>query len=479
MISLNTWDILFDGKYGSQELTILYKDDFFVSFLKSRDKKDILVQIYKLFFVHGDVEIFAETYPSQCVVYEKHFDIGEKNTYKYFILNTESEYVDNNTLSYHVDKKIQELNKKTSTLVSIMKSYDLKLISLKNVSQSVRNNFYSDPFIIKAMTNMPMSADLSGFTSIDKLLLGRKNNIPINTTIDKLQSVLVSGANEDERLFVLKLISEIHLLSSKTVLVFDKKGFFKSLAYPQQKEEILHAFDPALGAFGFPSKYIDYFSLIKIPLGSIPKQAIKNLFMFVNIAEKIMDLCFDSSLVSIDDLIKRIENIEQTEEITEFEINRLISKLKIIEHKYGSYFGKTDVSFLFENKYKHLGYSKILKVDYDCPFFAYYIKKIIEDLSLHIKSELLLVLPESERLFNNMFVGDAISSIIQENSKLNVVISSEYQTNIKNKEYISTYFDVISNNDVVIKYPNRDPLRLMLRPTLSSSNIDLKKPLDI
>ena len=34
MISLNTWNTLFEGKYGDQELNILYKDDIFVSFLK-------------------------------------------------------------------------------------------------------------------------------------------------------------------------------------------------------------------------------------------------------------------------------------------------------------------------------------------------------------------------------------------------------------------------------------------------------------
>jgi hypothetical protein len=475
MISLNTWDVLFEGKYGSQELSLLYKDDYFVSFLRSRDKKDILVQVYKLFAVYGDVEIFAETLPSQCIVYEKHFDIGEKNTHKFFIINTETEYVDNNTLSYHVDKKINELNKKTSTLVSVMKSYNLKLISLKNLSQNIRNYFFNDPFIIKTLTNMPMSADLSGVTSIDKLLLGKKNNIPINTTLENLRSVFVSGAEEDDRLFVLKLISEIYLLSSKTVIVFDKKGVFKSLAYPQQNEDLLQEFDSVLGAFGFPSKYVDYFTQIKIPLGSIPKQGFISQFKFTDVGEKIINNCFKDSLVVVDDLIENVLDFPIDDEITEFEKKRVVSKLRLIDKKYSSYFGKIDVSFLFENKYKHLGYSKILKINYDCPFYAYYVKKIIEELSLNVKNDLLLVLPESENIFNHLFVGDRVSSIIQENPKLNVVISTEFPTNIKNKEYLDIFVGVIGGNDVVIRYPNRDPLRIMLRPTLSSSNVVLKK----
>lgn len=475
MISLNTWDILFEGKYGSQELSILYKDDFFVSFLRSRDKKDILVQVYKLFAVYGDVEIFAETLPSQCIVYEKHFDIGEKNTHKFFIINTETEYVDNNTLSYHVDKKINELNKKTGTLVSIMKSYNLKLISLKNLSQNIRSYFFNDPFVIKTLTNMPMSADLSGVTSIDKLLLGKKNNVPVNTTLENLRSVFVSGANEDDRLFVLKLISEIYLLSSKTVIVFDKKGVFKSLAYPQQNEELLQEYDSVLGAFGFPSKFINYFSQIKIPLGSIPKQGFINQFKFTNVSEKIINNCYKDSFVVIEDLIESVSNLSIDDEITEFEKKRVVSKLKLIDKKYNSYFGKINVSFLFENKYRHLGYSKILKVDYDCPFSSYYMKKIIEELSLNVKEDLLLVIPESENLFNHIFVGDTVASIIQENPKLNVAISTEFPTNIKNKDYLDVFIGVVSGNDIVIRYPNRDPLRIMLRPTLSSSNVVLKK----
>jgi hypothetical protein len=51
MLSLNTWNTLFEGKYGSQELSILNSDDYFVSFLKSRDQNDILVQVYKIFAV--------------------------------------------------------------------------------------------------------------------------------------------------------------------------------------------------------------------------------------------------------------------------------------------------------------------------------------------------------------------------------------------------------------------------------------------
>ncbi len=479
MLSLNTWDILFEGKYGSQELTILYKDDFFVSFLKSRDKKDILVQVYKIFVVYGEVEVFAETLPGKCIVYQKHFDAGEKNTHKFFMLNTETEYVDNNTLSYHVDKKIEELNKKTGTIVSIMKSYDLKLVSLKNISKEKKDFFYSDPFVVKTLTNMPMSAQMSGVTSIDKLLFGKKNKIPINLTLENLKSVFVSGAKEDDRLFVLKLISEIYLLSSKTVVIFDKKGVFKSLAYPQQNEELLQEFDPVLGAFGFPSKFVDYFSNLKIPLGSIPKQGFIHHFKFTDTGEKIIYECFDESLIFINDLIEKINKLEISDDITEFEKKRIISKLLIIDKKYGKYFGKIDVSFLFENKYKHLGYSKILKLDYDCPFVAYYVKKIIEELSLNIKEDLLLVLPEAENILNHLFVGKNISSFIQENPKLNVAISSEYKTNIKDISYLDVFVDVVGGNDVVIKRPNRDPMRVFLRPTLSSSNIVLKKSISI
>jgi hypothetical protein len=130
---------------------------------------------------------------------------------------------------------------------------------------------------------------------------------------------------------------------------------------------------------------------------------------------------------------------------------------------------------LFENKYKHLGYSKILNFDEDCPFYVYYIYNIIKEMSLNINNDLLVVLPESEKIFNNLFVGSEISSIIEENPKLDIVISTNHITNIKNKQYVDVYVGVVSDNEVVVRYPNRDPIRFLLRPTLSSSNINFKK----
>lgn len=94
MVQITTWSTLFEGVYGQKDLAILFNDDYFVSLLRSKDPSSVLVQLYKVFGVDGDIELFAETLPNQCIVFEKHFDIGDKNTHKFFILNTDTEIVD-------------------------------------------------------------------------------------------------------------------------------------------------------------------------------------------------------------------------------------------------------------------------------------------------------------------------------------------------------------------------------------------------
>ncbi len=474
MITLNTWNTLFTGKYGTQELTILYSGDYFVSFLKSRDQNDVLVQVYKVFAVIGDVEVFSETLPHQCMVYEKHYGIGPKNTYKFLILNTETEYIDSNTLSYHVDKKIQELNKLTGSIISVIKSYDLKLTSLKLISSEYRDHFFADPTIIKVLTNMPKGAEISSITTIDKLLIGKKDNVTVNSTLENLRSVVVLGGELDSRLFAVKLVSEIYLLSSKTIIIFDDSGVFKSLSYPQLQEDILQKYDPTLGAFGFPSKFFEYFQNLNIPLGLISKSAFNYTFKLVDVSEKIINKVYDSKLNTVEELIIKIKDLKVDEEITDFEKQRLISKLLLINKKYNGCFGKTNVDKLFENKYKHLGSSKIIKINKEDPLYCYYIFSILKEISLNVNNDLLIVFPESSDLFNNVFVNKDIISLLCGNSKLNFILSSEYISDIGNLDFVDVKIEMIEDNDAVIKYPTRDPLRLLLRPTLSSSNIKLR-----
>jgi len=474
MQSINTWNTLFEGHYGEKDLSIYFEEDIFISILKSREQSTSIVQMYKIFAVNGDIETFAETLPYQCVVYEKHFDVGEKNTYKFFILNTETEIVDSGQLNSHIERKILHLNKTTSSIVSIVKSYNIKLISLKVLPENLKNFFFTDPFVVKILTNIPKTMDFSVISSIDKLLLGKKNGITINASLDSLRSVSITNGTLDERIFAIKLICENYLLSSKKVVVFDGTGVFKTLSYPQQKEEVLSDFDMKISPFGFPANNYDYFKF-KMPLGLVPKAAFISLFKFTGVSQKIIDLTFNSSIKNLEELIENIKNLDLSDEVTEFEKWRIISKLIIISKKYNSYFGNTEVSPVFENTYKNIGSSKILKLNLDDAFYIYYIYAVLKKIANDVKDEILVVLPELSALFNNSFIGKEILTTLKENPKISYVISSEYSSDFLEKDISEVRLELIKGNDAVIRYPDKDPLRLLLRPTLTSSNIDIKK----
>lgn len=475
MVQITTWSTLFEGVYGQKDLVILFNDDYFVSLLRSKDPSSVLVQLYKVFAVDGDIELFAETLPNQCIVFEKHFDIGDKNTHKFFILNTDTEIIDSSQLNEHIERKILKLNKTTSSIISIIKSYNIKLISLKMLPPELKNYFFYDPFVVKVLTNSPNNIEFSSnISSVDKLLVGRKNGVTINASLENLRSIVVTGAEEEDRVFAMKVIAENYLLSSKKVIVFDSTGVFKTLSYPQQKEELLSAFDMKVSPFGFPINTIDFFK-IKLPLHTIPKLAFNNLFKFTGVAQKIIDQAYTDDVKDISELINNIAKIGITDEITEFEKWRIISKLNIIDSVYSGYFGETDLSIVFESTYKNIGSSKVFMINRNNPLYIYYIYGIIKKLSEEIKEEVLVVIPQASEVFNNSFVGNELLTIIKENPKLNYCIGAEYIEDFLDKEPATVRIEVISNNDVVIRYPDKDPLRLLLRPTLTSSNIEIKK----
>ncbi|MCK9293241.1 MAG: hypothetical protein WCY27_03315 [archaeon] len=475
MVLLSTWNTLFEGKYGNKELNILYQDDVFVSFLKVRDQNSVLVQVYKVFLAKGDIEVFVNTLPYPAVIYQKHIDIGENNTYKYLLFQTDVEYIDINTLSYHIDKKILELNKRVGSIISIISSYDIKLTSLKLAGDNDTNFFFSDPIISKILTNLKFSFDFSGTVPMNKLILGKKNNILVTTDLEQLNSVAVFGSSLNDRVFSMKIVCENFLLSSKTVIIFDITKMFSSLGFPQQNNDIINDFNLNMDPFGFPVKNINYLD-IKIPLFAIPKNAFLNIFKFAGISAEILSLGYTSNILDIKELIVNIKNLEITETITQFEKQRVISKLVILDKSYSSVFGETDLSVLFEQRYKHIGSVKILNIDDKHPFYVYYVNHILDRFSNSLKDDILIVLPESKNILNNLFVGSNIFSILKNNSVISSLISSKAESDFKGDKLYNVKINMVDSNDGVVYYPNKDPLRILFRPTFTSSIISYKKP---
>lgn len=474
MIYLNTWNNLFDGKYGNQKLDILYKDDIFVSILRLRDQNNSLIQVYKAFVVKGDAEMFTNTLPYPALLYHKHISVGEKGNFRYLLLHTETELVDNNTLSYHVDKKISDLNKMVSSVVAVTKSYNIKLISLKLASEDETNYFFSNPQIVKTLTNVPLSLDFSSPTALDKLILGKKKDVLVTTTLDLTDSVGIFNGTINERVSSAKVFCENSLLSARTVFVFDPTGLFNSLAYPNSDSTILDKFDLKMDPFGFPVKTINFFD-IKIPLAIIPLNVFVTIFKFSNTVISVIKKVYTNNLVTIEDLINNVKNSDFVD-INEFEKKRILAKLNIINVKYKNIFGKTDVSILYKQRYKHIGSVKILNIDYKNPFAVYYVSQIINLISLNLKNEATVVLPESKKLFNNPYIGPKVLSLLNDNNSLSSVVTSKHHEDFNLKNVFKVNLHIVKENDAVIHFPNRDPMRLLLRPTFTAHIIKFIEP---
>ena len=212
-----------------------------------------------------------------------------------------------------------------------------------------------------------------------------------------------------------------------------------------------------------------------MPLHIIPKLAFINLFKFTGVSQKIIDQAYTDNIKDISELIANIAAIGITDEITDFEKWRIISKLNIIDDVYSGYFGETDLSIVFESTYKNIGSSKVFMINRNNSLHVYYIYGILKKLSEEVKEDMLVIIPQASEIFNNSFIGNELLTILKENPKLNYCIGAGHIDDFIDKEPATVKIEVISNNDVVIRYPDKDPLRLLLRPTLTSSNLEIKK----
>jgi len=79
------------------------------------------------------------------------------------------------------------------------------------------------------------------------------------------------------------------------------------------------------------------------------------------------------------------------------------------------------------------------------------------------------VFPESKDLFNNFFVGKSLINTIRANQKISYLISSSNDIDFVSEDLCDVKMSIVKQNDIVIKFPAKDPLRMLLRPSLTFS----------
>jgi len=461
------WNSLFEGNYVNQDLSIYYKDDIFVTVIKLNDAKNCLIQLNKIYLAQGDCELFVTTLPYPAIVYEKHFALGEDETYKYILINTDLEYLESSLINTYIDKKIKYLEKLGDSVSSVVGSYDLKLIPFHLIPKDKKDYFFSDPNVLKLLVNLPIDFGVSPIAPINELVLGYKEKKSVTASLESLRSVLVYNGSLDERLYCLKLVCENFLLSFRNVIVFDKFDYFHTLSHPQTNFTVLKEYGLDISPLGFPLNIVDKYA-IKFPLSFIPKEAFVSLFKFSLSSLKIFNQVYTSDVTTFADLICRIKKLPTTDEFTDFEKERIISKLYILDAKYNSFFGKGKVDDLVVQKYKQIGSVTVINVVEDI-FYPHYVNYILHEISLKLQTDVLFVFPESKDLFNNFFVGKSLINTIRANQKISYLISSSNDIDFVSEDLCDVKISIVKQNDIVIKFPAKDPLRLLLRPSLTFS----------
>ena len=122
----------------------------------------------------------------------------------------------------------------------------------------------------------------------------------------------------------------------------------------------------------------------------------------------------------------------------------------------------------------HILQPKHIKLNEKDPVYPYFIKAIVEEISLSLKEDVLLVFPEQSSVFNNIYLGNSILQIIKDNTMLSSLFTSKYETDFRDENVALLKIASIKDNDAVIYYPNRDPIRILFRPSFTSSTIKYK-----
>ena len=345
------WEKLFEGKFQKHDLVLYSNPEKILMMLILEKKLDkiegAIVELYKVFHGIGDVESFTEALPRDVLIVIKH---DEKQTIKFLMLGSKPTYVNWNETDFtkEVDSLVKKLETSSSMIKDVSKAYELTLQEISESNPDVQTAFFTQPMLVPLMATS--SHNLGAAAAGDGLKALTQGDIVIGLTRDKkkiieplalFKSVIVSEGTDKDRIRILQVLGESALLSNTPVLFIDKDKSFAGIGEASKEDAELDKYQVEIDPLGFPIKNYKPTNNVKVDLNLISPEGVAEIFGvgdkdFPRILKLVLS---QGEVTTIDELADKISEMEQTEEFSEFQIQKTSRILKLMNIIYPGLFG--------------------------------------------------------------------------------------------------------------------------------------------
>ncbi|MBI5553807.1 MAG: hypothetical protein HY917_03640, partial [Candidatus Diapherotrites archaeon] len=496
------WKRVFEGQF--QGYTVIMESNpesvLLLSIVEFNDQNapvGAVIQSYKMFYCEGDTEHFVTTLPREVIVLYKH---GENLNQKFLLLAGKPNYVTwkEKDFSEETDAQLKRMKISTDLLHDISKAYDLKLTEIENTDKDTRNAFFAEPLIVPITATSLFGSGapapyvkempVSSLGEKDIRLGLTKEGKKVSESYSLLRKTIVNGGDPRLRHHALHILTEGFLLNNVDVVVFDWMDSFGSIHNPNPDTAELAKARVETEPIGFPvKKFVSRKDLFCEPERVNPATFLEIVGAGENKSSALLVKLWEQKKPSkLTELLKAIEGVTKTEELSEFEIRRARRMLQTIMAEFGELFeGKNNLDDLTKSWIKGLGKASLLGLKGLSPreqeLVLYGVLKSMEyDFRLKGKTNsprAMLLVPNASRIFPRQNASRAqteMAGILKDLPPFGAGFLLEETEPNALETGLSTEAEatltLVSELDTAVNLKDKKNYRTILRPGLSQIN---------
>ncbi|MEM4598931.1 MAG: hypothetical protein QW400_04575 [Candidatus Diapherotrites archaeon] len=454
---------------------------------EGKETKAVLLEVFHVLYAKGDAASFLKHLPKRTITLNLH---SAELSNQFVLVDSGVEYIPYD--EKRIAEKFEELLKRTETLkeliIKVSSAYDVKLKELNDCEDEIKSAFYSMPLInliFAPIAKKSSSAEIIEVTHGEVHLGITRANATVKEPFDFFERAVVFGGQEVDRHHVLHVLAESAMLSDLPLIIVDWTDSFKGLNNPNKRLNELAKYKVELDPVGFPIKVFNSGSEVNAQIEYVDPEALIELFgIGRNTASQVIAEAFKrGGFKTIDELKKRIADIEETPKITPFVKREAQRIIEVIECIYpGLFVSSTPVEELTKKWARGLSRANILLLkSNDFRKDILILQATISALKAYFKSH-----GESSKLrwiifftagnmtiprFSANYTSKRLAADLAEIAKygcgLIVEASDRVDLNSDVAKLFLSSIGIISGNDAAVVIENRKNYRALIRPGLS------------
>ena len=350
-IANGPWEQLFSGNFQDHDVELYSNPEKIIMVVVYEKKLDrvegAIIELYKIFSASGEVESFTETLPRDILIITKH---DENSTMKFLLLGSKPTYarwIEKDFIK-EVDSLVKRLSTSAIMIKDVSKAYELNLQELVESAPEIQSAFFSQPLLVPLLSTS--SHQNLNTTEGQEMKTITKGDIIIGLTRDKKRVVeplalftktIISEGEEKDRQRVLRIFGESALLSNTPCVFFDFGTAFDGIGEANKDTTEIQKYQVQIDPLGFPVKNFSPEDNLKININLLNPEGLAELFGvgdkdFARVLKIVLE---KEKITSMSNLVEKIIALKQTEEFSEFAIQKTARIINLINNHYPKLFG--------------------------------------------------------------------------------------------------------------------------------------------